>query len=63
MSQIKVKTQTIFMVLFTSGSSLTWENLQALCMVSPPGIYLPFTPNNQLLMLLQRPYDDRICIF
>ena len=53
MSQIKVKTQTRFMVLFTSGSSLTWGNLQALCMASSPGIYLPSTPNNQLFMLLQ----------
>ena len=61
-SIIKVKTQTRFMVLFTSGSSLTWGNLQVLYMASPPGIYLLSTPNNQLLMPLQRFYDDRICI-
>ena len=34
-SIIKVKTQTRFMVLFTSGSSLTWGNLQALHLASP----------------------------
>ena len=62
MSIIKVKTQTRFMVLFTSGSSLTWGNLQALCLASLPGIYLLSTPNNQLLMSLQRLYDDRIHI-
>ena len=50
------------MVLFTSGSSLTWGNLQAPCMVSAPGIRLLSTPNNQLFTLLQRLYDDRICI-
>ena len=36
------------MVLFTSRSSLTWGNLQALHLASPPGIYLLSTPNNQL---------------
>ena len=61
-SKIKVKTQTRFMLLFTSGSSLPWGNLQVLCLVSPPGIYLPSTPNNQLFMLLQRPYSDQIHI-
>ena len=48
------------MVLFTSRSSLTWGNLQAFCMVSPPGIYLLSTPNNQLFMSLQRFYNDWI---
>ena len=48
MSIIKVKTQTRFMVLFTSRSSLTWGNLQVPCMASPPGIYLLPSPNNQL---------------
>ena len=57
---IKAKTQTRFMVLFTSGSSLTWGNLQALYLASLPGIYLLSTPNNRLLMSLQRLYDDRI---
>ena len=42
MSITKVKTQTKFMVLFTSGSSLTWGNLQAPSMASPPGICLHF---------------------
>ena len=59
---IKVKTQTRFMVLFTSGLSLTWGNLQALCLASPPGIYPLSTLNNPLLMSLQRLHDDRICI-
>ena len=59
---IKAKTQTRSMVLFTSGSSLTWGNLQALCMASPPGIYLLSTPNNQLFMSLQKLYDDWIHI-
>ena len=40
MSIIKVKTQTKFMVLFTSRSSLTWGNLQVPHMASPPGIRL-----------------------
>ena len=62
MSMIKAKTQTRFMVLFTSRSSLTWGNLQALCLVSPPGIYTLSTLNNWLLMSLQRLHDDRICI-
>ena len=51
------------MVLFTSGSSLTWGNLQVLFMASPPGIYLLSTLNNWLFTLLQRFQDDRICIF
>ena len=50
------------MVLFTSGSSLTLGNPQALCLASPPGIYLLSTPNNQLLTSLQRLYDDQILI-
>ena len=50
------------MVLFTSGSSLTWGNLQALHLVSPPVIHLLPTPNNQLLTSLQRLYDDQIHI-
>ena len=63
MSTIKVKTQTRFMVLFTSGSSLTWGNLQVLHLASPPGIHLLSTINNQLLTSLQRLHDDWICIF
>ena len=47
---IKAKTQTRFMVLFTSGSSLTWGNLQVLCLVSPSGIYLLSTPNRDYMM-------------
>ena len=35
MSVIEVKTQTRFMVLFTSGSLLTWGNLQIPCLASP----------------------------
>ena len=50
------------MVLFTSRSSLTWGNLQALCLASPPGIYPLSTLNNWLLTSLQRLYDDWICI-
>ena len=46
MSTIKVKTQTKFMVLFTSRSLLTWGNLQVPCLASPPGICLLSTPNN-----------------
>ena len=61
-SIIKVNTQTRFMVLFTSRSSLTWGNLQVLCMLSPPGIYLLSTPNNRLFMSLHKLYDDWICI-
>ena len=34
------------MVLFTSGSLLTWGNLQALHLASPPGIHLLSTLNN-----------------
>ena len=43
----KVKTQTKFMVLFTSGSSLTWGNLQVPSMVFPQVFicYLPLTIN------------------
>ena len=63
MSPIKVKTQTRFMVLFTSRLSLTWGNLQALCLASPLGIYPLSTLNNRLLTSLQRLHDDRICIF
>ena len=47
MSTVKVKTQTRFMVLFTSGSLLTWGNLQPPYLASPPGIYLLPIPNNQ----------------
>ena len=45
MSTIKVKTQTRFMVLFTSRSSLMWGNLQVLCLASPQVFthYLPLT--------------------
>ena len=58
---IKVKTQTRFMVLFTSGSSLKWGNLQALCLVSPPGIYRLSTLNNCLPTSLQRLHNDWMC--
>ena len=51
MSIIKVKTQTKFMVLFTSRSSLTWWNLQVPCMASPPGIHLLSTLNNRYFTL------------
>ena len=47
MSTIKVKMQTRFMVLFTSGSLLTWGNLQ----VASPSIsprYLPAIYSSQL---------------
>ena len=50
------------MVLFTSGSSLTWGNLQVFHPASPPGIYPLSTLNNWLLTSLQRLYDDQICI-
>ena len=50
------------MVLFTSRSSLTWRNLQALCLASPPGIYPLSTLNNWFVMFLQRLHDDWICI-
>ena len=50
------------MVLFTSGSSLLWGNLQALHLASPTGIYLLSTLNNGLFTSLQRLYDDQICI-
>ena len=42
------------MVLFTSGSSLSWGNLQVPCEASPPGICLLSIPNNQLFTSLQR---------
>ena len=54
------KTQTRFMVLFTSGSSLSWGNLQAPYEVSPPGICLLSILKNQLFTSLQRFYNDRI---
>ena len=50
------------MVLFTSRSSLTWGNLHALHLASPPGIYPLSTLNNRLLTSFQRLYDDPICI-
>ena len=50
------------MVLFTSGSSLTWGNLQVLHLASPPGIYPVSTLNNWFLMSLQRLHDDWTCI-
>ena len=50
------------MVLFTSGSLLTWGNLHVLHLASPPGIYPPSTLNNWLLTSFQRLHDDRICI-
>ena len=48
MSMIKVKTQTRFMVLFTSRSLLTWGNLQAPCLTPPPVICLLFTLSNYI---------------
>ena len=42
MSVIEVKTQTRLMVLFTSGSLLTWQNLQTPHLASPPGICPPW---------------------
>ena len=51
------------MVLFPSGSLLTWGNLQALCLAPPPGICPLSTLNNQLLTSLQRLHDYQICIF
>ena len=63
MSTNKVKTQTRFMVLFTSRSSLTWGNLQVLHMASPPDIYSLSALNNCLLTSLQRLHNDWTCIF
>ena len=61
-SMIEVKTQTRFMVLFTSGSLTTWGNLQMPHLASPPGICSLSTPSNQFPMSLQKSYDDRICL-
>ena len=48
MSMIKVKTWTRFMVLFTSGSLLTWGISKWPCLVSLPAICLLLTPNNYI---------------
>ena len=48
---IKAKTQTQFMVLFTSRSLLSWGNLQVTCKASPPR-YLPAIYSQQIKFLL-----------
>ena len=62
MSTIEVKTQTRFMVLFTSRSLILGGNLQMPYLVSPPGICLLSTLNNQIPTSLQKSYDDQICL-
>ena len=64
MSLIEVKTQTRFMVLFTSGSLLTWgKPLDASPGISPrylPVIYSQLTISPSLL---QTSHHDRVCLF
>ena len=64
MSVIEVKTQTQFMVLFTSRVLLTWgKSLDALPGISPrylPVIYSQLTISSSLL---QTSHHDRQCLF
>ena len=63
MSVVEVKTQTRFMILFTSGSLLTWgKPLDASPGISPrylPAIYSQLTISP---FPLQAPHHDRVCL-
>ena len=64
MSVIKVKTQTRFIVLITSGSLLTWgKSLDALPGISPRYLPLIYSQLTICLPLLQTSHHDRICLF
>ena len=64
MSVVEVKTQTRFMVLFTSGSLLIWgKSLDSSPGVSPR--YMPATYSHLIIspFLLQTSHHDRVCLF
>ena len=58
-----VNTQTIFVVLFTSGSLLTWgKPLDILSSVSPRYLSTTYSQLNYIPIPLQTSYHDRLCL-
>ena len=61
-AQLKLKTQTRFMVLFTSRSLTTWGKSQDALPGISPRYLLTIHLNNQFPTSLQKSYDDWICL-
>ena len=63
-SVIEIKTQTRFMVLFTSGSLHTWEKyLDASPGISPRYLSVIYSQLTISPSLLQTSHHDRVCLF